>query len=308
MPGRAALKDVAQASGVSVSTASLALAGDRRVAAATARRVREAAEQLGYVRDPVRSSLASGRFRHTGKPVCIAASVGHDEAALRDQATAMRMGVRPVNGSLSEIIARARGMGAAALVVNQRGAEPGLLAAAGLPVVLWEDEGPPDPGVDLIETCEWWTATGEAVARLRAAGWRRPVAVLIEAAPRHWHDDVRSAACATAGIPTLEWDRRDDTLLAFLAEHQADAVIGLHSHVHNSLGRLGRRLPFAALIVHEGPWFAGLAGWLPDTRSRCRVTLELIEMRLRYGPRPPRRIVIPPRWRDAASLWSNPEA
>jgi len=302
MAGRASLKDVAAEAGVSVSTASLALAGDRRVAADTTARVQAAATRLGYVRDPVRSSLASGQFRHTGKPVCIAACVGGEEAALREQAAAMRMGVRPVTGDIPAVIAQAKAMGAAALVVNERGADPAVLAGAGLPVVLWEDEGPSDPGVDLIETCEWWTATTEAIARLRAAGWERPAAVLVEASPRHWHDDVRSAACAAAGAPLFEWDGRDDTLLAFLAEHRPDAILGLVASMHGVFARIGCRLPFAALIVHDGPWFAGVAGWKPDTDSRCRVTLELVEMRLRYGPRPPRRIVIPPAWRTAASL------
>lgn len=59
--GRVTLDDVARASGVSPITASRALRGQRSVDPALVARVREAAEQLGYVPDPAARALASAR-------------------------------------------------------------------------------------------------------------------------------------------------------------------------------------------------------------------------------------------------------
>ena len=59
---RATLRDVADAAGVSVSTASLVFSGKGPVAAATAERVRSAAAALGYAGpDPIAASLRHGR-------------------------------------------------------------------------------------------------------------------------------------------------------------------------------------------------------------------------------------------------------
>ena len=62
--GRLTLDDVARAAGVSAITASRALRGTRSVDPALAERVRAAAEQLGYVPDPVARALASARSTH----------------------------------------------------------------------------------------------------------------------------------------------------------------------------------------------------------------------------------------------------
>lgn len=55
------LRDVSRAAGVSPSTASRALAGDRRISAATRRRVAEAAEALAYAPNAAARSLARRR-------------------------------------------------------------------------------------------------------------------------------------------------------------------------------------------------------------------------------------------------------
>ena len=73
-------------------------------------------------------------------------------------------------------------------------------------------------------------------------------------------------------------------------------------HIQEALQQCGIRLPLASLIVHEDRWFSHVAGWVPDQDHRGQVTLELIETRLRYGPRPPRRIIIPPHWQDGQTL------
>jgi DNA-binding LacI/PurR family transcriptional regulator len=59
----ATIRDVAQASGVSVTTVSHALSGRGRVASATRQRVRDIAEQLGYTANPHAQRLVLGRSR-----------------------------------------------------------------------------------------------------------------------------------------------------------------------------------------------------------------------------------------------------
>ncbi len=308
MAGRTSLKDIAAATGMSVSTVSLALSGDLRVSAPTRQRIRAAADKLGYVRDPILASIASGRFRHPGKPVCVAVSSGGNGwvARLRPQAEAMGMSVRGLEGPIDTLAARALEFGAAALVIHRRGVNLDLLGGSPLPVVLWEDEGPANPPVDLVETCEWWTATVGAIERIRAAGYRAPAALLMPATQRHWHDDIRLAAVKAMAVPVLELvdsDREDDAgVEAFLATHRPDALLVGLANFGEVLQRCAVRLPIAALIVHEGPWFAHVTGWVADQDHRGQVTLELIEQRLRYGPRLPRRIVIPPRWQSGQTL------
>ncbi|MBD7919939.1 LacI family DNA-binding transcriptional regulator [Cellulomonas sp. Sa3CUA2] len=65
-PGVVTLKDVAAAAGVSVATASHALAGRGRMTDATRQRVRRAAEGLGYLPNAMARSLRTGRAQALG--------------------------------------------------------------------------------------------------------------------------------------------------------------------------------------------------------------------------------------------------
>lgn len=304
MSARVPLKAVAAAAQVSVATASLALSGDHRVAPATREKVERAARSLGYVRDPVLSSLAGGRFRHTGKPIVIAVSTGQVgwNTPFQQRALEMGMTLHQLPADIADPGAEAKAMGAAAVVLNRRGMDAAAIAALPLPAVLWEDESPDEPVVDLIETHEWWAGTTGAINRMRAAGFKRTGVVLTPAEPRHWHDDVRLAAARSMGALVLETRHDDGDLKRFIAAKKPDAILGGISWAYSAMQRIGVQLPFASMIVLEGPWFDAMAGWVTDQDSRARMTLELIEQRLRYGPRPPRRIIIPPHWRDGGTL------
>jgi LacI family transcriptional regulator len=66
-PGRRpTIRDVAARAGVSVSTVSHALSGKRRVHSATASRVVQAIDELGYRPDPVAQAMVSGHLRTLG--------------------------------------------------------------------------------------------------------------------------------------------------------------------------------------------------------------------------------------------------
>ena len=62
----ATIRDVARIAGVSISTVSLSLNDSTRVSPKTARKVEEAARQVGYVANPIARSLKNGRSRLIG--------------------------------------------------------------------------------------------------------------------------------------------------------------------------------------------------------------------------------------------------
>jgi hypothetical protein len=304
MSARVALKHVAAAANVSLATASLALSGDSRVANATRERVTQAAQRLGYVRDPLLSSLAGGHFRHAGKPILIATGINASDVLpqFQRQAVAMGMALHPMSGDPASMIAEALAVEATALVLRRRGMDAAAIAALPLPSVLWEDETPDEPIVDLVETHEWWACTTGTITRLRAAGFQRPCVVLTPANPRHWHDDVRLAAARSLAVPTLETHALTTDLPGFFTTYAPDVVIGGVASPLSAMRELGIALPFAAMLILDDAWIPNVSGWVIDQESRGRMTLELIEQRLRYGPRPPRRIIIPPRWREGSTL------
>lgn len=81
--GKPTLKIVAERAGVSVSAASLALRGQGQLSPKTVARIREAAEELGYLPNPVVASLASRRFRQNrqfeGTPVVVLDCAGFSQ-------------------------------------------------------------------------------------------------------------------------------------------------------------------------------------------------------------------------------------
>jgi Transcriptional regulators len=62
----AGIEEVARRAGVSAATVSRALSGKGHVSAATRERVRQAADELGYVVSSSASALATGRMRNVG--------------------------------------------------------------------------------------------------------------------------------------------------------------------------------------------------------------------------------------------------
>ncbi len=305
MAARVSLHDVAQRAGVSVSTVSLALSGQGRLSPATRERVARCAAELGYVRDPVVASLAAGRFRHAGKAMVVAAWTrtglprGNHLEAL---APTLGMRVVPVDAPGERLADKLSSIGAKGLVVTQPGLPAQALTAMTTATVLWCEDQPMSVPADVVENFDWWIATSEAIGRVRAAGSCRPVLVTIPASPRHWHDDVRLGAARLLGVPVHEHDRDDGRLRRFLADTRPDVILGNVSAVHRDVVRLGIHLPFVCLILLTDGKCDGLAGWQPDERQQSLISLELIEQRVRYGPRTPRRITLAPRWRPGPTF------
>jgi DNA-binding LacI/PurR family transcriptional regulator len=304
MPTRVSLRMVADTARVSTATASLALSGSPRVAAETRYLVMAAAQHLGYVRNLAFSCIASGHFRHAGRPPVVATWMDHGihDEHFRQQAKTLGMDVRTLPDVPGDLTAELRHISASALVVCRRASDVATLARLPVHTVLWLDEGRSSPELDVIETHEWWSATVDTVQRVIAAGYQRPAVIAIPAEPRHWHDDVRAGAARALGLPFLEWNGDAPSIRAFIRRHRPDALIGGVAAVASRLRELGIERPFAALIITGSAWHRDITGWITDQESRELATLELIEWRLRHGPRPPRRIIILPHWQEGKSL------
>ena len=305
MSGRISMQDVANAAGVSVSTVSLALAGDDRVASGTAKRILEAASGLGYVRDPVIAALASSRFRHTRKPALIAVAVRREAAlpALRRTAESYGYALRDLAGvPPGRFTAACSEFGVCAVILGARSRDLPRAVPAGLPTVHWLHEGDIPDGQHTIEMADWSLAVPRTVARIRQAGHRRIGIVLMPADPPHWADEVRRGAALATGLPLLAWSsRRTAELAGWIRECGLDALAVQHPLVWRRLRESGLQLPCAAmsLFATADP---RLAGFLPDLALRDRMTIEMIDAIRRHGPRPTLRTILPSFWRGGSSL------
>lgn len=182
----ATLKDVAQAAGVDVSTASRALRDDPRVASDTRKRVRSAAEALGYRPNLAARSLRDGSTRTVWFLTTASEAVNERQLAV-DAAEVLEAGGydlllaghRDEDPPYERLLGRLeQGIADAALLVAGNGVHPESatlrsLLARRYPLVFL-DRGPTWPGVPTV-TSDNRGAARELVRRLAAAGIRRLV-------------------------------------------------------------------------------------------------------------------------------------
>jgi len=206
------LKEVAQAAGVGVATASRALSGRPRVSELARQRVRKAADDLGYRPDPLLAALGSRKFRQSESrrglgiallnrvPPGVGAAKFYQEGVHR-RAEALGYRVVPYDcqdfGTLEPLHKEFRSLGIGAAILTP-----------------WHD------GFDLLEDFDWgdlvvvqsgrsWKRTAfecvrdDVYAGVLAVweqalerGYRRPGFVLYRHAPMHPDDFDREAAAA----------------------------------------------------------------------------------------------------------------
>jgi DNA-binding LacI/PurR family transcriptional regulator len=192
---RPTLRAVADAAGVSTSTASLAFSGRGPVSPETARRVRAAAERLGYAGpDPLASSLRHGRSGVVG--VVVEGRLGHafrDPFAVSvldglsqvlDEVPAGMLLIAQPAGDPERAIAHLSSAALDAVVFSLCGPDtnPAVdhLAARGIPMI--GDGAPADPRVVNLTLDN--RALGAKVARhVRRLGHRRVAHVLMPLGP-----------------------------------------------------------------------------------------------------------------------------
>jgi LacI family transcriptional regulator len=257
------LRQVAQRSGVSVSTASRALNGSARVSAGTAARVREVATALGYRPNASARALRTARTAFIGLVVTnlvntsfqVIAEVVQRELARRGYQLMLSVtGGDPATerAALRTLVDHSA---AGVIVVGSDSGATGELRALGLPTVHLARR-PPEPAGDCVLGDE--IAGGRiATEYLLAAGHRR---IAIIAGP----PDVPSGrerlqgywlAMQAAGVPVSE----ELTRVAALSPEAGPPAVGA------LLGLPARRRPTALIIAnHEASY-----GALPALREHA---------------------------------------
>ena len=174
------MRDVAQAAGVSTATVSMALRGDRRIAAQTRLAVREAADRLGYATNLSARSLRSGHAGVLGlmlldldipQPMQIASAFGDAAAAVGMQSIVQQ--VR--HGTVGTRVALERAASQLCDGMLVATYEPVTLLVSerdqGRPMVLLDDEAAPSNDMDAVLTPSFDGAE-MAVTHLLASGCR----------------------------------------------------------------------------------------------------------------------------------------
>ncbi len=282
---RVSLQDVADAAGVHVSTASLALREDRRLTEATRLRVKEAAKHLGYRPSP----LVSAWLRQVRQPEAAHAGVGlafflgleatrlvASEPYYRTFVEGARAEAEALGYVVSEFVygqgeedrlreevVRLRYCGVRGVLLF----DPALCLPAGIvselengfaAVVMLRCGGGarfhrvgPDTGANAVL----------ALQSLRSNGRRR---IGFPVAPDS-KDAVRREVLAAYLLQQQQWPRGDrvplptgsveqdrDVFLAWMKKHRPDAVLSVNIKIHEWLAEAGWRMPEDVFYAHMG--------------------------------------------------------
>ncbi len=156
-PKRARIADVARESGVSKTAVSFAFNSPERLNPATAARIRQVAEELGYLPHPVARMLSQKRTMTIGllTPQVLSvvfanpfyAELCAGVAAATDQAGYGLLFVSPLQGSLVRAIARATVDGFVAVGLSEDHPEVEQIRRASLPMVLVDGGALPEHGL-----------------------------------------------------------------------------------------------------------------------------------------------------------------
>ncbi|MCP9945265.1 LacI family transcriptional regulator [Streptomyces somaliensis] len=261
---RVRIRDVAEATGLSVTTVSHALRGKGQIAPATRERVRRAAAELGYRPDPVARGLVSGRvgvlglavghmadlpWAGTYRPYYAAFAAGATMAAVeRDHALVVVPG-DPASGLWTRV--PMDGL----IIVDPVRDDPLLADCArhGMPVVT--DGRPIDPGYDGVPTVESDIEQGmtEMLVHLRESGAVR-VGLLSGFEPDAYTQDCERLYrrwCAGTGqaplveTPAAAEDPVEAALRLLASPGRPDAVHCLNETYGQALVVAARRLGLA---------------------------------------------------------------
>ncbi|MFF6995889.1 LacI family DNA-binding transcriptional regulator [Streptomyces sp. NPDC008313] len=283
---RVGIRDVAEATGLSITTVSHALRGKGQIAPATRDRVRRAAEELGYSPDPVARGLVSGRtgilglavghmsdrpWASTYRPYYAAFSAGATMAAVERDYALVAIPSDPASGLWARV--PMDGL----IIVDPVREDPLLADCArrGMPVVT--DGRPIDPGYDGVPTVESDLEQGmtEVLNHLREAGAVR-AGLLTGSEPDAYTQDCerlyRDWCDATGQPPLVETpasseDPVEAALRLLSSPERPDAVHGLNETYGQALAVAARRLGLAVpddlmiSVMRESDRSAGTADW-----------------------------------------------
>ncbi len=218
--GRVTLADVARAAGVSPSTASRALRGERAVDPQLVARVRVTSDKLGYVPDPAARALASQRSDHVAILIPLLSNalfvdlLESAQATLRQAGFQTLIGVTHYDSGEEEQLLREqlvhRPAGLLVTGLDHSAATRQLIARSGVPCVHLM-ELPPAGMAEAASHCVGFRQVDAGAAltrRLLAKGYRRIAFAAAQLDPRvmqrlhGWRIALQEAGLHT---PTLEW-------------------------------------------------------------------------------------------------------
>lgn len=321
----ATLRVLAARLGLGKSTVQRALNDSPRVSAETRKRVREAAEALGYRNDPFFAALASrrraGRQNHVRVDYVMVRGLGeHQERGSPShdplEEAGARMGYHVVcstatKGERPESFLRRLWMqGSSGFLVGWPGEAMAraMLDFGRVPILaLHREEALP------LHTVRFDVAEAVRLCweRLWAAGWRKIGCAVMRHAEtiKDDHDRLGAAmelimtrAGARDRVPPLTcgfWDK--GAYLAWLREHQPEAVIGFSAwigllHREHGFGHI----PFVTLHTANAPKTRDIPGTFAPRDTWARQALLRLDAMIRHGeigvPEVPVHTVLPFSW------------
>ncbi len=337
---RISLRDIAQATGVSVPTVSLALREDPKVAASTRAKVREMAIAMRYIPNPLLSSLATKQFRNTPSHIGLAYITSRptdtntytyeEEAIDSARDAALNAGYH-----LESIVAKRLQLGGDQSAKLQRRGIAGLILAfatdcRSLPVLEWNAFsliaiGPPPK--DCILHCvdlDHFETLRMVWLNVREAGYRRIGIAPLEHAESIPDDALRHAAAHSCfrqtpereRIPVLDHcDMRDqERFIAWVKRHKPEAIIGTHTGQYEWLKAEGFRVPqdlaFACLHVRNNGSYRHIPNLMAGARFMRKEIIEaavqILGQQVRHGrvgfDPTPRKTLLSAYWIDGQTL------
>lgn len=283
---RIGIRDVAQATGLSITTVSHALRGKGQIAPATRERVRRAAEELGYRPDPVARGLVSGRtgilglavghmsdrpWAGTYRPYYAAFSAGATMTAVERDYALVVVPSDPASGLWARV--PMDGL----IIVDPLREDPLLADCARRRMPVVTDGRPIDPGYDDVPTVESDLEHGmaEVLDHLRDSGATR-VGLLSGPEPDAYTQDCERLYrewCTAAGRPALvktpaaSEDPVEAALRLLSGPDRPDAVHGLNETYGQALviaaRRLSLRIPddLMVSVMRESDQSCGTEDW-----------------------------------------------
>lgn len=294
MPHRPTLKDIARQTGFSISAVSLALRKPQELPAATVARIQQAAAELQYQPDPALSALAAYRNRQrVRRDFAVIALISNwssrDEWLGRQSAQKLLEGARArataLGYHLQHFWSREGGASPARFsrVLVDRGIRGLILAPFEHPRdrfdLAWENFS-----VVTVERPALYTRFHHVVPnyyadmllvweQLRARGYQRiglaldgdfPERVAHQWEAAHSYEQAQHGGARPA-VPTLLLRPADppSTLVAWVRQHQPDAVISRSDRTFQTMATAGLRMPrdlgYASLnVLDDAPGVSGI--------------------------------------------------
>lgn len=336
---RVTLKDVAEAAGLSVSTVSLALRGRGKLKSQTVAEIRQLAEQMGYVPDPLLSALAAGRFRDQ-------VSAGGIPLAVLRFPISRGMAIFPREDLAEALLAESRRAGFFPQIFDQRQIEQSpaffrMLYHRGVLGIVILGQAPleyfSEPALwrhFCVVGCGRYEHTLPVHTvrfdifrsvlmvweKLVALGHRRIGFALGRHATPIEDDEARNGAAMALShfrrsgksrvSPYLGEFNDTQSLVEWYQKSRPDAVVGFHQGQYRELVRSGAQFPRDASFVllnvpklHRGTHVAGLH---QNAGEIARQSISFLDQLVRHNdrgiPERPCHMLIPPQWVDGPTV------